>query len=1234
MPLPGGTAVPLPGSASAGAPVSLPGRGASSPAPVDAGASAPPLPGAGVVVPLPGGARAVPLPGMATGAVPLPGMATGFVPLPGMAKGSVPFPGMAAGAVPFPDMAAGSVPLPGMATGSVPLPGMAKGSVPLPGMATGSVPLPGMAKGSVALTQAASVALPEASAAFAFAAQVSMPALPPGDAAEMPSMDDIFGSDAAFEMPRAPPGKAVSMSDIFGDLLPPSTSPAVEGTNPVAISPASSPTALLDFIDAAATPDAAVKQEQFRVRRRSGRVLGPFDSQTILQMFARGELLGSEEGTADGVAWKPLGQIPAFSATIQKAMASALGGMEDLPVPFGERAAVHSTPRASHPPYADARAVEPPRQVQNGQQRAAPVDALNAELYVGTGDLLQAEKAKEEVERRRRTAREGGSKRNALLAVSGLLAVALIGLLGVVANFATPWGWFGYKLVFGDDVIAVETVAIVNLEAMPPPPMTVADVEPSILLRKDTYADYRQGAEQFGRIVEAKKGISPFPAAATVAAAEQARFLAYLTIIEEMPAFLPQLQTATALATGGDEVSVAIAAAAISYAQQNWDLGIAALKPFADPARSLAPARLSEVLTWWGLGLRGKGDGDGAMKKFDEALQSQLNSALTLSLQAQLLASSGFLEAALGYLDKVFVENNDHARARLLKGTLLAQTSTTVEEGKTVLADLSDGTRARFASPVQLALAFMGRAEIAISAHAYAEALRFVAAGVALAPQNRGLRLRAVNFAIRLRDYSVAREHAKALLALLPDDPDGTIGLARAKLGTRDTLGAYTDMQQALKKAPDSAALNFWFGVAAKEMGKAQEARTQFIKAQRLDPKLADPAVENILDAVERGKLSEALLIADAALESVSPGERSRVRSAKGYVYARRRQFSKADDAYTKALAESPRDSDTRARYAELLVAMDRGADAEVQVNEALLMDGKNPAVLIAAGDIAKHRGEFKQALDRYEEAMTLAPNAFEPYTRAAVVLAKLKDIPRAKGLIETAGQLRPNNPDVVSAQAQVISANEPKQAAALLQQAIEQAPEDPEIQYLLGITNQAMGQNVEAIDALKRATTLAPDYEEAWFALGKVDRDLGRTEEAKKCFGEVVRVNKKRADAWVQTADILASTGDDSGALDAYEKALRADPSNAESVCAMGDTLIVRMGEVPKNLKRGIEMLQRCVKLSPRHPSAWKNLGNAFKSERKNKQSIDAYQQHLLVNPHDPENSFVADFIADLTKK
>ncbi|MDP2344674.1 MAG: tetratricopeptide repeat protein [Deltaproteobacteria bacterium] len=1195
-------AVPLPGNA-----VPLPGSG---------GGGAVPLPGSG-------GPSAVPLPGSGGGPVPLPGFGGGSVPLPGAGGGSVPLPG-AARSVPLPGGGGGSVPLPG-GGGSVPLPGGGGGSVPLPGMGAraAGVPLPGGSGGSVPLPGMAGVPLP------GMAAGVPLPGFAPPGKSPMASMDDIFGSDPAPPPPPPMPGKSASMSDIFGDMgsspAPSggSSGSAFHGNNSVVVNTNTPGAGLLDFIDDAGSADGTVKQEQYRVRKRSGRVLGPFDSQTILQMFARGELLGSEEGSADGVGWKPLAQIPAFASTIQKAMASALGGLDDLPVPFADNL---PTPRGD----SDL----PTPKGKKGQRNEAPVDALNEEMQVGTGDLLQAEKAKEEVERRRRAAREGGTKRKALAALSAASVIVVIGLLGVAVNFATPYGWFGYKLAFPDSAVVAEGPKNV-IEAPPPPPSSFgADVDPLALLKKDTYLDYRQAAEQYARVVESRKSITPFPPDGKIAAAEQARFLAYLTIVEDMPAFLPQLQAAAALAPGGDDVSLAVASAAISYAQQAWDPGIALISPFADPARSLPPARLTEVLVWWALGLHGKGDVDGAMKKIDEALQANLHAALPLSLQADLLASSGQLEPAMGYLEKVFLENADHPRATILKGTLLAQTSTTVEEGKQLLAEMTEGGRAKLASPAQQAEAFMGRAEIAISARAYPEALRFLGAAVALVPQNRALRVRAVEFAIRLREYAVAREHAKALLTLAPEDADGTIGLARAKLGTRDTLGAYTDLQQALKKAPDNAGLNFWFGMAAKEMGKVQEARAQFEKAQKLDPKRADAVVENVLDAIERGKLADALKIADTAMDRVASGERHRVRSAKAYAFARRRQFVEADAEYLKALAESPRDSDTRARYAELLVDMKRPADAELQVNEALLMDGKNPMVIIAAGDVARSRGEFKQALDRYEEAMQLAPNAFEPYTRAAITAAKLKDVPRAKSLIETAGQLRPNNPDVIGAQAIVIASVDPKQAATLLQQAVDAAPEDPVLPYLLGITFQSMGQGLEAIDALKKATTLAPEYDDAWYSLGKVNRDLGRNDEAKKCFAQVVRIDKKRADGWIQTADILATTGDDAGALEAYEKALRADPNNADSVCAMGETLVVRMGEDAKNLKRGVDMLERCVRLAPKHATAWKNLGNAYKGEKKNKLAVGAYKQHLVVNPGDPDNSFVEDFVTDLGGK
>jgi cytochrome c-type biogenesis protein CcmH/NrfG len=130
------------------------------------------------------------------------------------------------------------------------------------------------------------------------------------------------------------------------------------------------------------------------------------------------------------------------------------------------------------------------------------------------------------------------------------------------------------------------------------------------------------------------------------------------------------------------------------------------------------------------------------------------------------------------------------------------------------------------------------------------------------------------------------------------------------------------------------------------------------------------------------------------------------------------------------------------------------------------------------------------------------------------------------------------------------------------------------------------------------------------------------------------MKFDKTRADAWVAIADILATTGDDTGALDAYEKALRAEPTNPQSVCAMGETLVLRMGEDTKNLKRGAETLERCVKLSKVHPSAWKNLGNAYKTLNKRKEAVASYKQHLVVAPDDPENSILRDFIVDLGGK
>jgi predicted Zn finger-like uncharacterized protein len=1158
------------------------------------------------VVQSPGKAGAVPLPG-GGGAVPLPGAGAG-IPLPGSgAKGAVPLPGGGAKPVPLPG-GGGAVPLPG-GGGAVPLPGQGKGAgaVPLPGQ-SGAVPLPGQG----------------------------------GRPGSLPSMEDIFGSGggaapAPHSSPADLPGRAMGIGDIFGDDQGGPSGDSQPAAHPFHGSSAvvdanSAGGDVLDFINSAGKPTAAPREDSFQIRKRSGRVLGPLSTTQVLTMFHKGELLGSEEASTDGVTWRPLAQIPAFAQTIQQAMANALSGLDDLPVPKGSGFDNLPAPKGGVGAMFDDLPV--PRDgsadlpVPKGKGGPGGFTS-DPSIGVDTSQLRDAEKAKLSVARQRQR-----RERSVFRFITAFIGIALVAAAGIGVNFIKPaWGYFGYKLVFKPKEAAA-VVGKKTIEEAPPPPVALpaVDADYEELASKDTYTAYRLGAEQAARAVEAGKPVNPFPESAKKAAAQHVRFLSYLVMVDDLPAFLPKLRESLALADG-DEVSKSVGAAGSSFADKEWDKGLAVLKPLADNGHVLPPVRKAEVWTWMGIGIHGKGDLDGASAAFDNALQANSKNKLALYMQALTLSEAGQPDAAKEYVQKVLDLAPDHPRANILLGKLLAAHSETQEQGKKMLVDFSEGKRGDDASGPERAQAYIARAYIATSAQAYPEALRYVQAAVDAVPLNRHVRIQAAEMALQVRDYKIAQANGEKLLEMNPDDVDGLIIVSRARIGNRDALGAYSDLQVAVKKKPQDPSLNYWFGVAAREMSKLEEARKMFENAAKLDPKRADPVVEIVYDLIEQGKLTEAVKRAGDAEDKVNAGERYKVKAAKAYAYSRRRQFEQAKKEYTEALDANPRDSDARARYATMLVSQRHLDEADKEINEATVMDAKNPAVIVVAGDALAARGDNKGALQRYENAMQLAPNYYLPYLHAARVAVNLKDQGRAKGFVDTAGQLRPGVSEVLEMQAIVAKSSDPKQASRTMQQAIDAAPEIPEYTYELGVIFAGMGAPVEAIDAFKKAVGLDPDYVDAYFALSKVQRDLQRPKDAMESLQNCVRIDPKRADAWVEIADLLSQQGDDTGSLRAYEKALKADPKNAESVCAMGMTLVQRVGNDIKNLKRGIDVLERCVQLNPKHPEAWKALGDAYKGLQpaKKRDAIRCYQKHLELFPDDTEASTVRDEIRDL---
>ncbi len=222
----------------------------------------------------------------------------------------------------------------------------------------------------------------------------------------VPDMSDNQAAPVAQGGSSLPPlGEGSSLPPLGGgSSLPPM------GGGPSGVS-APAPTSgsegqIFDFIDDEIGEEAGGAGAQggpsYHIKRKSGKVFGPFDKATVTQMLNEHQLMGNEEASTDGHNFKPLGAFGEFAAVIRSLMEEPMGGLAAAPPKVKEVAVV---PRGVE--FADA---PKPRE----------------------GD------------------KSGSGK--GLVVLLGLVFVLVAG--GVAMGFLTDYGFFGHKLFFGEDVPA------------------------------------------------------------------------------------------------------------------------------------------------------------------------------------------------------------------------------------------------------------------------------------------------------------------------------------------------------------------------------------------------------------------------------------------------------------------------------------------------------------------------------------------------------------------------------------------------------------------------------------------------------------------------------------------------------------------------------------------------------------------------------------------------------------
>ncbi|HEX9306057.1 MAG TPA: tetratricopeptide repeat protein [Anaeromyxobacter sp.] len=936
-----------------------------------------------------------------------------------------------------------------------------------------------------------------------------------------PAFDGIPLPDLAAPEPTAsaprPPAEPLAFGEVDFADPPPPAAPA-DRFEEVAPPPPPPPGEELEMLfgEGGGPPRAAAGAAPagaggYKVRRRSGKIFGPFDEAQVVEMLSKGELMGNEDVSPDGGAtWSAIGAVPAFGEALRKVSAepSAPAGRREVQraVPFGDR-------------MAGSKVVEGTGAEEEQDGEAAPRRAWKKLLLPA-------------------------------------LALLLVAALGAGAGL-TSYGFFFVKVFRRGDVAKV--------------PGFLAEARTA--LARAEYPGDRAALDAASRAVAADADSSDAAAlhaivvaalevrhGAPAEALEQARRAADRLETDEkgkLPAFAARLAVTLATTPGPATLQQETALEQAS-AKAPPDAEVFALLARAALERGDAPraaalyARLETLQPGTpraghgaGLALLAGRDVAGAKAAFEKVLQAtpgHLPSRLELAAIAEEAGDRVDAEAQLAGL---LVDGADQklapaerARALALRGNLLSRAASRSAEADQVLDAAVKADPRLVGARLALARHRLRRGDAAGAV----TALEPLAAQAAALPAVAAIRIRALAAAGRALDASSLSDQA---LAKTPGDPalllakaaaldasgkaddaallfrdaaardpgayEPRLALGRLALARRDLAQARLDLQAAAEKGPREPAAQAGLGELAAAEGDAAAAERAFQAALSIDPEYAPAEI-------------------GLAKLAIAKGDEAAARTRLG-----------------RALAIDPRNVEGHLAQGTLLWRVRDLAASEKELQAAVDLQPRNAVALLRLGAVKLERGEdVDGAVTRLTAATNEDPRLAEARQWLGRALLKKGETPSAIAMLRKAVELDPRNPEhhvhlgaALERSGGLAEAVEEYRAAAAAD------PRSADAHERLGLLFASNGRFEDAAAAFEKAIAAAPKVSRHRVALADCKAKLGRYDDAVRTYREVMKLDPAAVQVLYKVGRAVHESVGAKAALPWYERAAKEEKDN-----------------------------------------------------------------------------------------
>lgn len=395
---------------------------------------------------------------------------------------------------------------------------------------------------------------------------------------------------------------------------------------------------------------------------------------------------------------------------------------------------------------------------------------------------------------------------------------------------------------------------------------------------------------------------------------------------------------------------------------------------------------------------------------------------------------------------------------------------------------------------------------------------------------------------IEANQPDVALTQAEAAVRLAPGDAQVLVtrGKAFAALGQLDKARA--DFEKVLAAGPDASAL-YERGALLSDSGDHEKALADFRLAFQTDPERYDALAASAFELerlkrpddalaawdllvrlgvtsttvmsrrgellAEKGKLEEATASFEAAAKD-APKDAD-VQVSLGAVWEKRGDYRRAQAAYSTATRVDPKNVYGWWNLARLLAADGRVKPALAAFDRAVALDPVNAALLADRGGALFDAGD-ERALSDLNAAVRIDPKSTYALNVRGYYFFESDELTKALADFDAALAIDADHDAALASRAQVLLAlNRHDRALADVDRAIKIF----RAAHYLGIKGEiysAMGDHLQAVEALDEAIALDPTYAEAWLMRSKSKAELGDTAAAAADRAKALKLNPNLA--------------------------------------------------------------------------------------------------------------------------